>query len=84
MNKNDIYINVNTKAGNEKMHIDQYAKWMCLLEAIDYIDKKCEERGADMDKVDWVKPIALQKYIDERFHSMKQDLKYEYTNGMLE
>lgn len=81
---NDIYINVNTNKGQEKMHIDHYARWLCLLEAIDYIDKKCEERGANMEDVDWVKPIALQKYIDERFHSVKQDLKFECANGMLE
>ena len=81
---NDIYITVNTNKGKEEMHIDHYARWLCLLEAIDYIDKKCEERGANMDDVDWVKPIALQKYIDERFHSMKQDLKFEYNNGMLQ
>ena len=83
MKENDIHINVNTKTGTESMHIDQYARWLCLVEAIDYIDKKCEERGANMDDVDWVKPIALQKYIDERFHSMRQDLKFEYNNGML-
>jgi hypothetical protein len=38
----------------------------------------------DIENVDWVKPIAFQKYINERFHSMKHDLTYEYTNGLLE
>jgi len=84
MKKDNIYISVNTKSGKEQMHIDHYARWLCLIEAIDYIDKKCEDMGTDIESVDWVKPIAFQKYIDERFHSMKHDLKYEYTNGLLE
>lgn len=58
MKKEDIYITVNTKNGQEKMHIDQYSRWLCLIEAIDYIDRKCEDLGADIETVDWVKPIA--------------------------
>lgn len=81
---NNIYISINTKKGKEKMHIDQYARWLCLVEAIDYIDKKCEDMDVDIENIDWVKPIAFQKYINERFHSMKHDLTYEYTNGLLE
>ncbi len=72
--KNTKHITVTTNQGTEQMTVDHYARWMCLIEAIDFIDKKCEEWGKDMDSVDWVKPIAIQKYIDERFHSLKYDL----------
>jgi hypothetical protein len=37
--------------------------------------------GIDPEKFDWVKPIAIEKYIDERFHSMKHDIVYEMING---
>jgi hypothetical protein len=84
MKKDDIYITINTKSKTEKMHIDEYARWLCLIEAIDYIDKKCEDMGENIEEIDWVKPIAFQKYIDERFHSMKHDLTVEYNNGLLE
>jgi hypothetical protein len=76
MKKNkDIYITVNTKKGKEDMHIDHFTRWMCLMEAIDVVDQKCAEWGKDIEEIDWVKPIAFQKYINERFHSMKHDVR---------
>jgi hypothetical protein len=81
-NKPKRYVTVNTKDSKVNMSIDQYSRWMCLIEAIDFIDKKCEEWGKDIEEVDWVKPVALQKYIDERFHSMKHDVTVEYDMGL--
>ena len=83
MKKPKRYIPVNTKDSVVNMSIDQYSRWLCLIEAIDFIDKKCEEWGKDIENVDWVKPVALQKYIDERFHSMKHDVTVEYDMGLL-
>ena len=40
-----------------------------------------EDVNIESDK--WIKPLAFQKYIDERFHSMKHDLKVEATLGNL-
>ena len=81
--KNTKYITINTNKGEEKMTIDHYTRWLCLIEAIDVIDKKCEEWGENMDDIDWVKPIALQKYIDERFHSMKHDVTVEIEQDLI-
>lgn len=80
--KDTKHITVNTSNGQEQMTIEHYSRWLCLLEAIDFIDKKCDEWGKNMDDVDWVKPIAIQKYIDERFHSVKRDVEYEIDQGM--
>lgn len=82
-NKPKRYITVNTKDNKINMSIDQFSRWMCLIEAIDFIDKTCVEWGKDIEEVDWVKPVALQKYIDERFHSMKHDVTVEYDMGLL-
>jgi hypothetical protein len=43
---------------------------MSLIEAVDIIDKKTEQLGTRGKNVNWVKPIAIQKYIDERTESM--------------
>jgi ribosomal protein S18 len=82
-NKSNRYVTVNTKDSIVNMSIDQYSRWLCLIEAIDFIDKKCEEWGKNIEEIDWVKPVALQKYIDERFHSMKHDVTVEYDMGLL-
>tara|TARA_B100001057_G_scaffold421539_1_gene442541 strand:+ start:300 stop:572 length:273 start_codon:yes stop_codon:yes gene_type:complete len=53
----------------------ELCRWFSLLEAVDIIDKKCETLGKDSDDINWVKPIAIQKYIDERTESMLFELK---------
>ncbi|NBP04580.1 MAG: hypothetical protein EBU90_31760 [Proteobacteria bacterium] len=65
------------------MGLEEMTRWCCLMEAISSIENKCEERGIDMDKVDWVKPLAIQKYMDERYHAMLHDVKVEYQAGSI-
>jgi hypothetical protein len=81
--KNSPKIKVNLKDGVEEMSIETFSRWMCLIEAIDCIQRKCEEDEINMEKVDWVKPIAIQHYIDERFHSMVHDVTVEHQLGNL-
>ena len=70
--------NFNLKDGTTKtMEFDELVRWCCLVEALEVVDK--QEGNTDNDK--WIKPLAFQKYIDERFHSMKHDLKVEATLG---
>lgn len=72
------------KNGTKKeMSIEELTRWACLLEGIEEVAKKCEELGVDMDKEDWVKPLAFQKYIEERYHSMKHDLSVEALMGRI-
>lgn len=65
------------------MSLEQMARWACLVEAVDSIEKKCEEHGKNMDDIDWVKPLAIQKYIEERFHAMLHDVKVEHKHGII-
>ena len=69
------------KDGTTKtMEFDELVRWACLVEALEVVGSK-EDVNIESDK--WIKPLAFQKYIDERFHSMKHDLKVEATLGNL-
>jgi hypothetical protein len=71
-------ITIQTKAKNEELSIDAYARWLCLMEAIHIVCKKADELGMHTDKdMSWVKPISFQKYIDERFVSMKHETELD-------
>jgi hypothetical protein len=67
----------------KEMTIDELTRWACLLEGIDQVAKKYEDLGESMDTDDWIKPLAFQKYIEERFHSMRHDLVVEASLGRL-
>lgn len=61
------------------MGFDEFVRWACLIEALEVVGGKID--SIDNDK--WIKPLAFQKYIQERFHSMKHDLKVEAALGNL-
>ena len=70
----------NLKNGSTKtMGFDEFVRWACLVEALEVVGKE----DIDLQSNKWIKPLAFQKYIDERFHSMKHDLKVEATLGNL-
>ncbi len=60
------------------MGFDEFVRWACLIEALEVVGGKVDE-NIQSDK--WIKPLAFQKYIQERFHSMKHDLKVEVVMG---
>lgn len=66
------YITVETKNNKHKLKVSEYARWFCLIEALDIISKKAQQFKMDLQSkdTDWVKPLAFQKYIDERYESM--------------
>jgi hypothetical protein len=69
--------NIRLKTPKGEEHImSQYevCRWFSLIEAVDIIDKKASQLGVKGDGINWVKPIALQKYIDERTESMLFEL----------
>jgi len=71
------YNNLEAEINNHNMSYDEYARWLCLLEGIDLVGKRVDQlkkRSIEVG-VDWIKPLAFQKYIDERFLSMKSDLE---------
>lgn len=65
------------------MNLDELVRWACLIEGVENVSKKCEDLGISFDSDEWIKPLAFQKYIDERFHSMKHDLTVEALMGRI-
>ena len=58
------------------MSLYQVARWTSLMRGIDVIDEKARQLKIDLDKdKTWVKPLALQKYIDENTPSCVAEIK---------
>jgi len=68
----------------EKMSVYEMSRWFCLLDALDLITKKATALNLDLVKEHkWVKPIALQKYIEERINSVVVDVEKEHLDGKI-
>ena len=81
MKKNKFKDTFVTKKGESiDMDIEEIARWCCLVEAVDIISTKGSQIGMDMDKQNWVKPIAIQKYIDERHDTMIEEIERDQSN----
>ena len=63
------------------MSVFELSRWCALIDAVEVVDKKMKQLGsrAPADKT-WVKPIALQKYVDEKYESILFDLTNEPEN----
>ena len=72
-------VTITTKSGvDHNMSIETYARWMCLVEAIDFAHKYAERYNLDLSKSSaWIKPLDFKKYIEERYHAMLHDVKVE-------
>lgn len=79
--QNTSTINVITKTKTHQMKKEEYARWLCLIEAIDLVEQKAVELKADITADDfWVKPLAFQKYIEQRLETMILDVEREEFN----
>lgn len=69
---------------DEKLSIYEASRWFSLLEALDFITKKGDQLKIDLKSSHkWIKPIALQKYVDERTNSVIVDVEKEHLDGKL-
>jgi len=66
-----------------EMSRQTFARWLCLMEAFDLVDRKAQELEIDLEDNDIVKPLAFEKYIDQRFEGMMLDLEYDERNNLL-
>ena len=79
MNKN---ITLNKKDGTtEEMTQEAFSRWACLVEGIQAVDKKLLSANVPDSDTKWVKPLAFEKYIQERYHSMLRDVEVEHELG---
>ena len=47
----------------------EFARWAALMEAVDIIAEKCEDRGIDFNGIagmKYIKPLDIQDYVDNR------------------
>ena len=83
MGKNKYMVFETNKNGTIEMTKETFARWLCLTEAFYIIDKKADDLGVNLKDSDWVKPLAFEKYIDQRFGSMMLDLAHDEKKNML-
>jgi hypothetical protein len=57
----------------------QLARWLCLFEAVNIIAEKADKIGHTKD---CLKPIPINKYINERYPSVLKDVEYEFSNNL--
>jgi hypothetical protein len=71
----NIFIETSNKT--HKMNKDTFIRWLCLAEMIQITEEKARELNINLEKYDWIKPIAIKKYMSERFKGMEIDLEAE-------
>lgn len=75
---NQEIINIQGKDKTFSLKKEEYARWLCLIEAIDLVERKAAELKTDLISDDfWIKPLSFQKYITERFETMLLDVDRE-------
>ena len=62
--------------GIEEMSFYELSRWLSLIEGVEFVSKKCEQLNIPDNSNVWIKPNALQKYVNERTESML----FEITN----
>jgi len=67
---------LNNRPARVDMKKAEFARWLCLIESIDLIEKKCEEMNVNMSDDFWIQPIAMQKYMDSRFETMMDEVNH--------
>jgi hypothetical protein len=64
----------------EEMSAGEFTRWACMMEAFDFIQNRADQLGlANID----IKPLAIEKYIEERSVSMLHDVQCEIKLGLL-
>ena len=76
-------ISIETKNGIHEMDKDTFIRWLCLAEMIQITEQKAKELKINLEKYDWIKPVAIKKYMSERFKSMEIDLEADERNEKL-
>lgn len=67
----------------ESLNVDQVARWLCLFEGIDLIFEQLERDHIDQDFEEDKRLFnridrSLNKYIRDRFHTVRADIVVEY------
>ena len=63
----------------ESMDLDTLSRWACLVEAFEIIQTKAKELGRNAENC--LNSQHIDKYISERFPSLRHDLEVEIHLG---
>ena len=73
--------------GKFNMSLYEFARWCSLIEAVELIGAKCDERNINLDSpegIKYIKPLDILQYVDDRTNSMYNTIdrakKYEDAN----
>jgi len=62
---------IKIKFNNEEMTIYTLARWLSVVEGMDVINRQAHKMNIDLNNYkQWVKPLAFQKYVNERTYGM--------------
>jgi len=82
MTDNNNKIEMQLKDGTTEYWDHQtFARWASLIEGIQTVDQKLQDAKIPDTDNKWIKPLAFEKYIQERFHSMLRDTEVEHRLG---
>lgn len=69
-------LNVKIGETSEQLSIYYIARWLALINGIEVINEKASQLKIDLSKdKSWVKPLALQKFVDEQTPSCIAQVK---------
>jgi hypothetical protein len=82
-------VTIECDMGNVKMSVDEFSRWMCLVEAFDFIEKKADLLKINPESL--LKANAIEEYIHGsptknfggRYESMRHDVICELALGNL-
>jgi hypothetical protein len=63
---------------NNKITMYEFARWAALMEAVDIIAEKCEDKGIDFDRdegMKYIKPLDIQDYVNMRTDTLMMKIK---------
>jgi hypothetical protein len=73
--RKDVRVYVDKARSDETMSLFEMSRWVSLMEAMSVIDGHLNTNKTSVSN--WVKPIAIQKYIDERSPIVMHELAVE-------
>jgi hypothetical protein len=66
------------KTNSNAISMYEFARWAALLEAVEIIAEKCNDRGIDFDSPEgmkYIKPLDIQDYVDNRTDMLVMKIK---------
>lgn len=68
---------LDTPRTTNEMDDETVARWTCLMEAIKMIDAAADRLGIGCESSKWIKPGAIQRYIQEQYPATLESIRYE-------